>query len=397
MSSLQYPLASTTWGEEEVNAMRAVIASGKYTMGETVKEFEDKFSEFLGTKYAVMVNSGSSANLALLTAARFLKNSLLSPGDEIIVPAVSWSTTFYPVNQIGCKLSFVDIELESLNIDPEKVFNAITPKTKAILAVNLLGNPCNLIELQKIATDHNLLLLEDNCESLGATLEGKALGTFGRGGTYSTFFSHHISTMEGGLISTDDDELYQVLKSIRAHGWTRDLPQENLVYNKIGNDWEDAFRFVLPGYNLRPLEIEAAVGLEQMKKLPKFIDVRKSNSIIFREMMAEFPEIQIQIERGDSSWFGFSMILKGMLRGKRDLLVRLLSDFKIDSRPIVAGNFTRNPVVKHLDCLDFPELSSSNEVHDNGLFVGNHHYHLDEELDHLRKALTKFTMEAKFK
>jgi CDP-6-deoxy-D-xylo-4-hexulose-3-dehydrase len=397
MSLVSYPLASTTWGTEEISAMHSVIASGKYTMGEVVKEFEQKFAEFLGTKYAVMVNSGSSANLALLYASRFLNTPLLSPGDEIIVPAVSWSTTFYPVNQIGCRLSFVDVELDSLNIDPEKVLNAITPRTKAILAVNLLGNACDLAELQKIASEHNLVLLEDNCESLGATLNGKALGTFGSGGTYSTFFSHHISTMEGGLISTDNEELYQVLKSIRAHGWTRDLPKENLVFNKIGNDWEDAFRFVLPGFNLRPLEIEAAIGLEQMNKLPKFIEVRKSNAVIFKEMMTEFPEIQIQIERGESSWFGFSMILKGSLRGKRDSLVKLLKEFKIESRPIVAGNFTRNPVIKHLDCNDFPNLDSANEVHDNGLFVGNHHFDLDEELNHLQKALSRFIREAKLK
>jgi CDP-6-deoxy-D-xylo-4-hexulose-3-dehydrase len=397
MSLPQYPLASTTWGPEEVNAMQEVITSGKYTMGERVKEFENKFAEFLGTKHAVMVNSGSSANLAMLTAARFLQKPLLSPGDEVIVPAVSWSTTFYPVNQVGCKLSFVDIDLESLNIDPEKVLEAITPKTKAILAVNLLGNPCDLEELQKIAHDNDLVLFEDNCESLGATLEGKALGTFGKGGTYSTFFSHHISTMEGGLISTDDEEFYQVLKSIRAHGWTRDLPQENLVFNKVGNDWEDAFRFVLPGYNLRPLEIEAAIGLEQINKLSKFIDVRKSNAILFKAMMAEFSEIQIQIERGESSWFAFSMVLKGSLRGKRDSLVRILSDFNIESRPVVAGNFTRNPVIKHLDCRDLPDLNSANEVHDNGLFVGNHHFQLDEEIALLQKALTRFVREAKLK
>lgn len=215
------------------------------------------------------------------------------------------------MNQIGCKLSFVDVELDSLNIDPVRVISAITQKTKAILAVNLLGNACDLNELQKISDDYGLQLLEDNCESLAGTLNGKSLGTFGAGGTFSSFFSHHISTMEGGLIATDDEELFQVMKSIRAHGWTRDLPEDNLVFNKTGNNWEDLFRFVLPGYNLRPLELEAAIGLEQLIKLPSLLSVRRNNAILFKEIMQEFSDIQIQKELGESSWFGFSLILRG--------------------------------------------------------------------------------------
>lgn len=395
MSAINYPLASSTWGEEENIALQSVITSGKFTMGELVRRFEIDFANLVGAKYAVMVNSGSSANLALLTATKFLSNSLIKPGDEIIVPAVSWSTTYYPVDQIGCTLSFVDIDIDTLNIDPEKVIAAITPRTKAIFVVNLLGNPANWTELIKIADDYGLILLEDNCESLGGTFKDKSLGTFGKGGTYSTFFSHHISTMEGGLITTDDDEMHQILKSVRAHGWTRDLPDKNYVFNKTGKIWDDLYRFVLPGYNFRPLEMQAATGIEQLRKLPDFIEVRRSNGRIFQEMMTEFPEIRIQTEVGASSWFGFSMLLQSSLRGKREEFIEKLTQFGIESRPIVTGNFTRNPVIKLLAHANIPALPAADEVHDNGLFVGNHHFDLTQELNQLRSVIRQFIGEVK--
>ena len=247
-----YPLASTTWGVEEYEAIQRVIKSGRFTMGSEVDSFEKEFARLVGAKFAVMLNSGSSANLALVTSLRYRNEPFISPGDEIIVPAVSWSTTYYPVNQAGCVLKFVDIDPTTLNLDVEKVLEAITKKTKAIFVVNLLGNPAEWSKLQDIAEKFNLLLIEDNCESLGAKLYGKYTGTFGFAGTYSSFYSHHISTMEGGMVTTDDEAMYHTLKSIRAHGWTRELPDRNFVFDKTGTNWDDMFRFVLPGYNLRP-------------------------------------------------------------------------------------------------------------------------------------------------
>ena len=169
----------------------------------------------------------------------------MNPGDEVIVPAVSWSTTYYPVNQVGARLKFVDIDSETLNINVSEIERAINPNTKALFIVNLLGNPAEWNQIKEIADRHDLLILEDNCESLGATFNGKKTGTFGVGGTFSTFFSHHISTMEGGVVVTDDEALFHTLKSIRAHGWTRDLPDKNYVHNKSGSKWDDLYRFVL--------------------------------------------------------------------------------------------------------------------------------------------------------
>jgi len=386
----QYSLASTTWDEQEIDAINEVIKSGMYTMGERVIAFEAEFAKKMGSKFAVMVNSGSSANLILVSGCRYLKKPKLILGDEVIVPAVSWSTTYYPVTQIGAVLKFVDIDPDTLNIDVTKIEEAITPKTKAIFVVNLLGNPADWDSLKKIADKYELFLIEDNAESLGATLSGKLLGTFGFGGTYSSFFSHHISTMEGGLVATDDEELYQVMKSLRAHGWTRDLPEKNHVFNKTGHAWDDLYRFVLPGYNVRPLEMEAAIGSVQLRKLDSFIATRRKNAALFQSAMQDLDGYRIQKENGNSSWFGFSLILEGKLKGKRAGLIPQLTRAAIDSRPIVTGNFARNPVIEHLPHLDIGPLPAADNIHDNGLFVGNHHYDLNNELDLLIETLTNF-------
>ena len=385
-----YPLASTTWGTEEYDALQRVIKTGNFTMGAEVRAYEEAFASHVGSKYAVMTNSGSSANLALMAAAKYVQGSDLQDGDAVIAPAVSWSTTYYPVHQLGLTLSLVDIDRETLNIDIQKVREAITPRTKAILAVNLLGNPSDLLALQQIANEHNLLLFEDNCESLGAKVDGKQAGTFGLAGTYSSFFSHHISTMEGGITVTDDLAFYQTMKSIRAHGWTRDLPNENFVHNKSGDEWDDLFRFVLPGYNLRPLELEGALGQAQIKKLDSFISHRRASATALVKESNRFPNIKLQKENGESSWFGFSLLLNGPLSGKRSLLVQALNKAEIQSRPIVAGNFALNPVMKHLRHDPIPALPNADDIHRNGLFVGNHHFPMQKQIERLAEVLEKF-------
>ena len=386
-----YVLASTTWGVEELDAIQKVIVSGRFTMGSEVLSFEQEFASYVGAKFAVMLNSGSSANLALLTSLRYRNEPLVNPGDEIIVPAVSWSTTYYPVNQTGCILKFVDIDPNTLNLDVDKVEEAITEKTKAIFVVNLLGNPAEWSKLQEIATKYKIILIEDNCESLGAKFSGRHTGTMGFAGTYSSFFSHHISTMEGGMVTTDDEAMYHTLKSIRAHGWTRDLPDKNFVFDKTGANWDDMFRFVLPGYNLRPLEIEAAIGKVQLKKLDSFVTARRENADYFLKMISNLSDFRPQREVGESSWFGFSLVLEGKLKGHRSELITSLDDAGIESRPIVTGNFTRNPVIKHLDCAPIPSLPVADDIHDNGLFVGNHHFDLTKEIDLLAKVLQDFS------
>lgn len=382
-----FPLATSSWDEAEHDAMQRVIASGRFTMGPLVAQFERDFAAQFGSTHAVMVNSGSSANLIAIAAAVLDPEVDLNPGDEVLVPAVSWATTYYPLHQYGLKLRFVDIDIDTLNMDLELAENAITERTKAVFAVNLLGNPNDFDRLGRMCADNGLLLLEDNCESLGATFNGRAAGTFGAMGTFSTFYSHHIATMEGGVVLTDDERLYQTLVSLRAHGWTRELPEKNYIHDKTGDPFEDSFCFALPGYNFRPVEMSGAVGIEQVKKIPMIVEERRKNGAYFAEVVGAVPDIRIQRETGNSSWFGFSMILDGPYAGRRRELGQALSAAGIESRPIVAGNFTRNPVMSYLNAEVPASLPAADTVHTEGLFVGNRHHPTPSSIEQLRDIL----------
>ena len=291
-----YPLASDTWSKEEVNAILDVIESKKFTMGDKVKELEKEFANFFKSKYCVMTSSGSTANLIGIASLFFRQKNSLDKGDEVIVPAVSWSTTYFPLQQYGLKLKFVDIDLNTLNYDLIQLEKAITNKTKLIVAVNILGNPNNFTKIKSIIKGKEIILMEDNCESMGAKFGSEYTGTFGIIGTFSSFFSHHIATMEGGYILTDDEEIYHILLSLRAHGWTRDLPMNNLVTSKSNNAFNESFRFVLPGYNVRPIEMSGAIGIQQLKKLPDFLYRRRKNADLFKKLFADSQKFIFQKE-----------------------------------------------------------------------------------------------------
>lgn len=388
MSEVFLPLATSGWDQAEYDAMQAVIKSGNFTMGAKVAEYEKKFAEYFGTKYAVMCSSGSTANLLMVAALFYKKAGALKAGDEVIVPAVSWSTTYYPLHQYGLKLRFVDIDRETLNFDLKELEKAIGPKTRLIMTVNLLGNPNDFAKIQSLIKGKDITLIEDNCESMGATFEGKQCGTFGAMGTYSSFFSHHISTMEGGSVVTDDEELYHIMLCLRAHGWTRNLPKHNHVTGTKSDDaFEESFKFVLPGYNVRPLELEGAIGIEQLKKLPSFIRERRANAAVFLELFANHPWLMVQKEIGQSSWFGFSFVLKPGAPVTRPQLVKHLQNAGAECRPIVTGNFAKNPVVKWFDYEIQGELPNANWIDQQGLFVGNHQVPIAEALKKLRKTI----------
>lgn len=382
-----YPLATSTWDNKELEAIQSVINRDMFTMGESVASFEKDFCKFVDSKYAVMVSSGSTANLIATAALFYTKNPKLKRGDEVIVPAVSWSTTYYPLYQYGLKLKFVDIDLETLNYDLDALKEAITENTKMIMVVNLLGNPNDFDCINEIIKDKDIIILEDNCESMGAEYKGKQAGTFGIMGTYSTFFSHHMATMEGGFVVTDDEELYHILLSLRAHGWTRNLPKDNKVCTKSDDWFEESFRFVLPGYNVRPVEMSGAIGIEQLKKLPNFLAKRRENAKVFVELFSNHPDFIIQKDICNSSWFGFSLIIKPTSKIKREDVVKKLMDAKIDCRPIVTGNFTRNDVMKYFDYEIHGELKNADYLHENGLFVGNHQIGLENEIKYLAEVL----------
>jgi CDP-6-deoxy-D-xylo-4-hexulose-3-dehydrase len=386
---MKYKLATSTWGKEEYAAIQRVIDSNMFTMGPEVEAYEKNFASYFGSKYAVMCSSGSTANLLMIAALFFTKENFLKQGDEVIVPSVSWSTTYFPLQQYGLHVKFVDIDLETLNFDLDKLNDAVTENTKVILSVNLLGNPNDFEKILKIIGDKNIILLEDNCESMGAKFNGKFTGTFGLMGTFSSFFSHHISTMEGGMVTTNNEELYHILLCLRAHGWTRNLPSINHVSPKSDYWFEESFKFVLPGYNVRPLEMSGAIGTEQLKKLPDFTTMRRNNAVKFYELFSNDKRFLIQKEISQSSWFGFSFIILDSSIERKKIL-EFLEKHEIEVRPIVTGNFTKNDVLKYFKYSVFGDLKNSNFLDKNGFFVGNSQEDLSSELNYLRSVLDDF-------
>ena len=382
---MKYSLSNDTWDAKEIEVAHNVIDSRFFTMGANVKQYEKDFAHKFGAKYAVMSNSGSSANL--LTMAALLYSGRLNRGDEVLVTAVSWSTTYFPISQMGFKIRFVDINLGTLNIDVDALEEAITSNTKAIMIVNLLGNPNDFDRIQRICDKYDLIMLEDNCESMGATYNGKSAGTFGLIGSFSTYFSHHLCTMEGGMNVTDDEELYHYMLSIRSHGWTRHLPDDSPIYKKLGDPFYESFNFIMPGFNVRPLEIEAATGIEQLKKLDHFIQQRRKNAELFMQRIGKETSFLTQQETGSASWFGFAIILPEEMKGKRDAFTDALRAAEIEVRPIVAGNFVRQKALRFLDYSISGELKNADYIHDNGFFVGNHSIEMKDNINLLIDVL----------
>lgn len=384
---MQYKLATSTWDDKEIQAIHNVIESDVYSMSVKVNKYEIEFAAYFGSKYAVMTSSGSTANLIMTAALFFKSTNSLKRGDEIIVPAVSWSTTYFPLQQYGLNVKFVDIDIETLNYDLKALEEAVTNSTKAIMVVNLLGNPNDFDEIYRIIGERDITLIEDNCESMGAKYKGKQCGTFGLMGTFSSFFSHHIATMEGGMVVTDDEECYHLLLSLRAHGWTRNLPKENSVANKSDDWFHEAFRFVLPGYNVRPLEMSGAIGSEQLIKLPRFIEQRRMNAKLFIEHFKDDNRFYIQKEIGESSWFGFSLIIKEDSGLTRRRILEILEHNKIEYRPIVTGDFTKSESLKFFDYSIHGKIINADYLDLHGFFVGNSHEDLTDQIHYLKSAL----------
>ena len=384
---MTYELSSTSWGEEEIAALQRVIRSGRFTMGEQVRLFEEAFAAKFGMKHAIMTNSGSSANLVGVAALSYRAARPLQRGDEVIVPAISWATTFHPLQQYGLKLRFVDVELETLNMDVSRLEAALTPRTKMVVAVSILGNPAALDVMREFCDRHGLILFEDNCESMGASLGGRPCGTFGDVNTFSTFYSHHISTMEGGVLVTNDTEIDHLARAIRNHGWARDLPADSTLGTRQDDPFFEAYRFVLPGYNVRPLEMAGAVGVEQLKKLDAMIAIRRANAALFVKLFKDDPRFIIQREHGVSSWFSFTIILNPAVPLDRAQVMAALRNANIEFRMITGGCFPQHEAIKYFDYDLAGGIENATIAHTRGFFVGNHPRDLTAELTHLRHVL----------
>ena len=382
-----YDLAALSWGEEETAAVARVIQTGRFTVADEVAAFEREFAAYFGMKHAVMVNSGSSANLISVAALFYKRQRPLARGDEVIVPAISWATTYHPLQQYGLKLRFVDVELDTLNIDAGRMREAYTPRTRMIVAVNILGNPSALDVIRDFADRHGLYLLEDNCESLDAELNGRKTGTFGDLNTFSFFYSHHISTMEGGMVLTNNTEYDHLLRSLRAHGWTRDLPPDSPLFERTGSDHFEAYRFILPGYNVRPMEINGAVGREQLKKLPAMTGARRRNLELFQRLFQGDDRFVLQRENGKSSSFSFTLVLNPKYDIDRERVFSSLREADIGFRMITGGCFLRHDVLRYYDYDVVGSVRNAELAHDRGFFVGNGPGDLTAQITRLREVL----------
>jgi CDP-6-deoxy-D-xylo-4-hexulose-3-dehydrase len=315
------------------------------------------------------------------------RNRPLKPGDEVIVPAISWATTYHPLQQYGLKLRFVDVDLHTLNMEVSQLERALTPRTRMVVAVSILGNPAPLDVLRRFCDTHGLILFEDNCESMGATLNGKPCGTFGDVNTFSTFFSHHLSTMEGGLIATDDVEIDHLARVIRNHGWTRDLPKDTDLFERRDDDMAELYRFIMPGYNVRPLEMCGAVGLVQLEKFDAMIEQRRENARLFVRLFGDDERFIIQREHGRSSWFCFTMVLHPDLSIERATVVEALRQAGIGFRMVTGGCFLRHDAIRFFDYDTAGPIVNADIVHDRGFFVGNHPVDLTLQITRLREVL----------
>jgi CDP-6-deoxy-D-xylo-4-hexulose-3-dehydrase len=388
--SLACPLSVPLYSGEEVAAAIEVLLTRDVTMGRRVRAFERQFADFIGSRHAVMVNSGSSANLLGMAAlsSRDVKNGL-HPGDEVIVPAVTWPTTVTPIIQSGCVPVFVDIDATTLNLRPEDLGDAWSPRTRAIFAVHLLGNPIDMEPLMRFAEEHDLWVLEDTCESLGSSLGGRNVGTFGHIGTYSFYFSHHITTIEGGMLVTDDDRIADLARSMRAHGWTRDM--SNRAEIEAANPWIDPrFLFAHVGYNLRPMELQAAFGSIQLRRLEEFNEARRANATRLLADLGEIEELEFVAEQqgGRSTWFGFPLLLPDA--DTRWALSGHLERHQIETRAIVAGNLVIQPAFRDSTHRTVGSLANATSVGQRGLFIGNHPDMNERRLDHVVSTFRSF-------
>lgn len=382
-------LSKPTFGAEEVNESLDSLLSTWVTMGDKVESFERQWADYIGTEYSTMVNSGSSANLLALKA---LEGDVIEPGDEVIVPAVSWSTSIFPILDVNAKPVLVDVNSSTYTIDVESFKEAITDDTAAVLLVHLLGNPAEMRPIMDICSDHDIAIIEDSCEAHGAEYNGQKVGSFGDIGTFSFFFSHHISTIEGGMITTDSDTYLDRNRSGRAHGWIRELENKE-KYITESPDIDERFLFVSQGYNLRPTEIQGAFGVHQLEKLDRFINIRRENAHALNDELKSYEDFFYLLqERSNTraSWFAYPLIVRKDAPFTRDELQTYLEDNLIETRPILAGNLARQPAIQKIDHRQVGSLESADMIHNRGLFIGNHHGIREPQRDYILKTVKEF-------
>ena len=393
--NLKYPLLSNAFSSNDINEGIKVLRSKRITMSKITYKFEKFFAKKMGAKYAVMTNSGSSANLlAISCLTNPLSKNKIQASSEVIIPAICWSTSLWPIIQNNLKPVFVDVELGTFNIDIESIEKKITKKTKAIMLVHVLGTSANMTKLMQIAKKYKIDIIEDTCESLGAKYNNKQLGTFGRFGTYSFYYSHQITSGEGGMILCNDTKDYNILKSLRSHGWSRDT-NLHTNFKKKFNNLDERFLFIGPGYNVRPTEIQSAIALNQFKRLNQFIKIRNinRNKIINNlkkndKWKNQFSFVEVE-SNFKPSWFGLPILINKKYSYVKKEFLNYLSKKGIENRPIISGNFLNQPAATFYNFKSTKnDFKNADEIEERGFFIGLHTNNIKEvEIKYISSCL----------
>ena len=375
MTNFFYPLVENPYSDADIKEAIKVLKSKQLTISSRTKNFEKYFTKKFNSKFSLMVNSGSSANLlALQCLINPYRKNRLKPGDEVIIPTLCWSTSLWPIIQSGLTPIFIDINQNTLNIDENEIKKKISKKTKAILLVHVLGNSCDMDQILKIKKKYNLILIEDTCESIGSKFNKKYLGTFGDFSSFSFYSSHQISSGEGGMICCKNKEDYDIILSLRSHGWSRGTSFESKIYKKNKN-LDKKFIFFNSGYNLRPTEVSAAIGHNQLKKLKKFIKIRKINRLKIIQRIKHNSYLNNKIDffyenkNVNPSWFGIPIKILKKIKEKKRILYNLEKN-GVETRPIISGNFAKQPAsIKYKLSLK-RKFPMTDKVYNSSFFIG---------------------------
>ena len=379
-------LVKDTISNEEIDSLSSWLKTyPKLTKGSLTESFEKKWSEWLGVKHSVFVNSGSSANLAMFYA---LKLSGRLKNDKVVVPCVSWTTTLSPVIQLGLQPILCEASESDLGLDTDK-FEELCKKHNpaCVILVHVLGFPNHMEEILRICEKYEVLLLEDSCESVGTVVrsENKKTGSMGLMSSFSTYFGHHFSTIEGGLVSTDDFELYEILKSIRSHGWSRDLSEttrKSLREEHNVDPFSELYTFYYPGFNIRSTDLQAFIGINQLDALELKNRKRYANLLTYDKLIKnDYWKVKFD---GFISNFAYPVI-----HPNKDRIVKALQSNDIECRPLVCGNMAQQPYFKKL--YGSYTFTFADKVHSEGLYVPNHPDLSEQDIEKISNIINQET------
>ena len=378
-------LATETIDKNDIKGLIAWLKTyPKLTQGKLTQKFEKKFAKWIGAKYAIFCNSGSSANLLMLSS--LLQADIIKKNSKVVVPAICWSTDVAPIFQLNLNPLLCDINLENLSLDLshlEQIYR--TEKPDVLFLVSILGFSSDIKNILKLSKKYNVKIIEDNCESVGSKFNNKKLGNFGLMSSFSTFFGHHFSTIEGGIVTTNDKKIFNILKMLRSHGWDRDLEiKEKKKLRKFWkiNDFNALYTFYYSGYNLRSTNLQAFIGLNQLKKLNRFCKIREKNFNYYqKKIINNYWKIK-PIKNSFVSNFGYPIISPF-----KNEIVKELTKQRIQVRPLISGSMSKQPFFRKN--IKIKPFKASTEVDKFGMYLPNHHDLSFKQIDFICNIVNK--------